>query len=159
MSRVKNLETRLTSVQSELELSTFLNKGVLQTNSELKLRIVELERENDVLRTAESRLAQTEDELEVCERRLKEREEELLEEVEREREEREKAEDERDAWRGRVERLREWYEGGRGLLVGVDREVKAGGSVSPLSSCTTGRMVIDRNHQSSHQMNEAKSEG
>ena len=112
MSRVKNLETRLTSVQSELELSTFLNKGVLQTNSELKLRIVELERENDVLRTAESRLAQTEDELEVCERRLKEREEELLEEVEREREEREKAEDERDAWRGRVERLREWYEGG-----------------------------------------------
>lgn len=54
----------ISTVESELELSTFLNKGILAANSEHKLRIAELEAENEVLRTAESKLASMEDELE-----------------------------------------------------------------------------------------------
>jgi hypothetical protein len=64
--------TQLIEAQRELELSTFLNKGVLQSNSEFKLRIAELEQENSVLRVAESRLARTEDKAELAERRAKE---------------------------------------------------------------------------------------
>ena len=71
MSR-KALEVQLSEAQRELELSTFLNKGVLQSNSEFKLRIAELEQENTVLRKAESRLAKTEDRAEAAEKRVKE---------------------------------------------------------------------------------------
>ena len=74
MSRPKerDLLTQISQLKSELELSAFLNKGVLQTNSEYKLRIVELERENAVLRVAESRLARTEDRLEAAEEKVRE---------------------------------------------------------------------------------------
>lgn len=57
-----SLQEQLTKARNELELSTFLNKGVLQTNSEQKLRIAELEVENDALRKAESLLTKTEEE-------------------------------------------------------------------------------------------------
>lgn len=68
---------QLAEAQRELELSTFLNKGVLQSNSEFKLRIAELQQENTVLRAAESRLALTEDKAELAERRAKEAQEEV----------------------------------------------------------------------------------
>ena len=81
----RDLQSQVATLQNEIELSTFLNKGVLQTNSEYKLKIVELERENAVLRVAESRLSRTEDRLEILEKRLREaqfREAQLEEEIE-----------------------------------------------------------------------------
>ena len=69
----RDLASKISTLSAELELATFLNKGVLQTNSEYKVRIVELERENAVLRVAESRLARTEDRLAVAEKQLRER--------------------------------------------------------------------------------------
>ena len=78
----------ISAIREELELSTFLNKGVLQSNSELKLRIVELERENRTLRLAESALASAEDRLETAEKRVRQLEGELADR-ERELEERE----------------------------------------------------------------------
>ncbi|WRT70269.1 uncharacterized protein IL334_007264 [Kwoniella shivajii] len=72
MSRqsIASLESQLSSANHELELATFLNKGILQTNTEYKLRIAELEAENLILRKAESRLSRTEDKLEKSERDL-----------------------------------------------------------------------------------------
>lgn len=60
----------LSALRHELELSTFLNKGLLQNSSELKVRITELERENKVLRRAESKLAEVEDQLDAAQRRV-----------------------------------------------------------------------------------------
>jgi chromosome segregation ATPase len=60
----------LTTLRTELELSTFLNKGILQSNAELKARIAELEAENAALRSSESQLSRTEDALEVAEKRV-----------------------------------------------------------------------------------------
>lgn len=62
MGKQSTLQEQLSKARNELELSTFLNKGVLQTNSEQKLRIAELEVENAALRKAESLLANTEEE-------------------------------------------------------------------------------------------------
>ncbi|WWC71977.1 uncharacterized protein I206_105936 [Kwoniella pini CBS 10737] len=58
------LENQLSTIKHELELATFLNKGILQTNTEYKLRIAELENENLILSKAESKLSTIEDELE-----------------------------------------------------------------------------------------------
>ena len=69
----RDLFSQVSALSAELELATFLNKGVLLSNSEYKVRIVELERENAVLRVAESRLARTEDRLAVAEKQLRER--------------------------------------------------------------------------------------
>ncbi|CAK9782363.1 unnamed protein product [Cutaneotrichosporon oleaginosum] len=60
----------ISKLQKELELSGFLNKGVLSTNKEQKARIAELEDENAVLRTTESKLAELEDKYEAQEKRL-----------------------------------------------------------------------------------------
>jgi hypothetical protein len=76
-SQLSDARSHLAEAQRELELSTFLNKGVLQSNSEFKLRVAELEQENAVLRVAESRLARTEDKVELAERRAKSIAEEL----------------------------------------------------------------------------------
>ncbi|KAL1412720.1 hypothetical protein Q8F55_000467 [Vanrija albida] len=106
------LADQLAALRNELELSTFLNKGVLQSNAEHKLRIAELEAENGALRAAESRLAATEDALEAAEARLT-----ALEEAKRRLGERRDAalsrevglrraaEGERDAWRRHCEAL------------------------------------------------------
>ncbi|WWD03618.1 hypothetical protein V865_001673 [Kwoniella europaea PYCC6329] len=66
MSRqhLTKLESQISSLKHELELATFLNKGILQTNTEYKLRIAELESENIILSKAESKLSEIEDELE-----------------------------------------------------------------------------------------------
>ncbi len=123
-------QSQINSLKSELELSTFLNKGVLQSNSEYKLRIVELERENSVLRVAESRLARTEDRLEVAEKR-----------VEKEVRERMRVEEDNVGLRGEIEVLKERVERMDGLerkfeairrLVVVE-DVKAGSSVVSVS--------------------------
>lgn len=74
------LQDHIARLESELELSKFLNKGVLQTNIEYKARIVDLEYENDVLRKAESRLASTEEQLEQAQARAEKLEERLIEE-------------------------------------------------------------------------------
>ena len=66
-----DLHSQVETLTSELELSTFLNKGILQSNSEYKLRITELERENAVLRAAERRLTATEDALESADKRCR----------------------------------------------------------------------------------------
>ena len=113
MSRPKDLRNQISSLHSELELSTFLNKGILQANQEQKIRIVELERENAVLRVAESTLARTEDALEVAEKALRERDEERTdweEEVNKEENEREKAEKERDMWKFRYEKMKDGWQ-------------------------------------------------
>ncbi|KAK8853180.1 hypothetical protein IAR55_003882 [Kwoniella newhampshirensis] len=116
MSRqtITTLESQLSSTNHELELATFLNKGILQTNTEYKLRIAELESENIILRKAESRLAKTEDQLELFEKRLEELEaekegwqEDMDEEIRR----REGLERERDEWEARYWSLRDRLEG------------------------------------------------
>ncbi|KAK6909445.1 hypothetical protein I203_103463 [Kwoniella mangroviensis CBS 8507] len=65
------LESQISSLKHELELATFLNKGILQTNTEYKLRIAELESENEILSKAESKLSKTEDELEVTQKQYR----------------------------------------------------------------------------------------
>lgn len=77
---VHQLQDLVQKLESELELSKFLNKGVLQTNLEYKARIADLEYENDVLRKAESRLAATEEDLEQAIARAEQLEERLIEE-------------------------------------------------------------------------------
>lgn len=131
-ARQKELEARVASLRSELELSAFLNKGVLQTNSELKLRIVELEQENAALRTAESRLARTEDKLEAAERRMEKREREWEiaqrqweERLQRESELREGLEVERDEIRDEMEKWRFAWEGARKAMASLDAMDKA----------------------------------
>lgn len=123
----RDLHIQISTLKSELELSTFLNKGVLQTNSEYKLRIVELERENAVLRVAESRLARTEDRLEAAEQRA-EKEGRERTRLEEEREEWRKQRDlsgwQAKSWRGALERANSKLEGiGR---LSVPEEVKEG---------------------------------
>lgn len=119
MSRHKpqELHTQISTLKSELELSTFLNKGVLQTNSEYKLRIVELERENTVLRVAESRLSRTEDRLDAAEKR-----------VEKEEGERRRVEEESESWKRRWERLNRKLEGIRAMVVMEESEGELGPS-------------------------------
>ena len=124
--RPKDLHAQISTLTSELELSTFLNKGVLQTNSEYKIRIVELERENAVLRIAESRLARTEDRLEAAEKRLREMdkaEREWEEEMQKELGLREVVERESDVWREKYERLKEGWDGTRSFMERVEGQV------------------------------------
>ncbi|OXG17935.1 hypothetical protein C367_04745 [Cryptococcus neoformans Ze90-1] len=99
-STISSLESQLSTATHELELATFLNKGILQTNTEYKLRIAELESENNILRKAETRLAGTEDALEDAEKRIKVLEEERdvwEEELETAKENMESAERDKDA--------------------------------------------------------------
>ncbi|WOO82003.1 uncharacterized protein LOC62_04G005506 [Vanrija pseudolonga] len=127
-------QDQIASLRSELELSTFLNKGVLQSNAEHKLRIAELEAENATLRTAESKLAATEDALEAAEqrvagleeakRRLGERREAALA---REVDLRRAAEEERDVWKARFVALASAADRAR-LLLDV---AVAGGEAGP----------------------------
>lgn len=77
---VLQLQDLVSKLENELELSKFLNKGVLQTNLEYKTRIADLEYENDVLRKAESRLAATEEDLEQAIAKAEALEERLVEE-------------------------------------------------------------------------------
>jgi len=113
MARQKDRDlAEISRLSSELELSTFLNKGVLQTNSEYKLRIVELERENAVLRVAESRLARTEDRLEAVEKKL-----------EGEREGRRVVEGEREELRERLARAERRLEAIGKLAIREDQNV------------------------------------
>ena len=107
-----SLESQISTLKNELQLSTFLNKGILQTNTEHTLRIAELEHENEVLRSAERRLASTEDVLEDVERHVKELERErrdwrvTLREIEKE----------RDEWKARCERLTRTWEASVGMM-------------------------------------------
>lgn len=112
----KRAEAKLAKLQQELELSAFLNKGILQSNQEYKVRIAELEAENGVLRTCESKLAaledayseqekivrRSEDAVAGAKRRAEMAKREVGEEVER----RAHAEAEAKRWRGKYERLR-----------------------------------------------------
>ncbi|WVQ73031.1 hypothetical protein IAR50_002594 [Cryptococcus sp. DSM 104548] len=105
-SHISFLENQLSTTTHELELATFLNKGILQTNTEHKLRIAELESENSILRTAEGKLGDTEDLLEEREKEM----DELRGEVERSEEQRERMEAEVEKereLRGRAERERD----------------------------------------------------
>lgn len=77
---VLQLQDLVAKLENELELSKFLNKGVLQTNLEYKARIADLEYENDVLRKAESRLAATEEDLERAVAKAEALEDRLVEE-------------------------------------------------------------------------------
>lgn len=134
-----SVQDQLASLRNELELSTFLNKGVLQSNAEHKLRIAELEAENATLRTAESKLAATEDALEAAEQRIAD-----LEEAKRRLAERREAalarevglrraaEEERDVWKGRFAALAGAAERARGLLdIAVTAEA---GPSTPMSA-------------------------
>ena len=62
----------IAKLQSDLEYSAFLNKGVLQTNAEYKIRIAELEAENKALRRSERQLTRVEDEMESAQKLLQE---------------------------------------------------------------------------------------
>ncbi|WVR00248.1 hypothetical protein IAU59_007390 [Kwoniella sp. CBS 9459] len=112
MSRaaIASLESQLSTATHELELATFLNKGILQTNTEYKLRIAELESENVILQKAESRLSKTEDKLEEVEKRLRA----ILAEKgdwqvarTRDLQERDKILQDRDEWEARYRALRQ----------------------------------------------------
>ncbi|WWD19597.1 hypothetical protein CI109_104059 [Kwoniella shandongensis] len=127
MSRqtISSLESQLSSTNHELELATFLNKGILQTNTEYKLRIAELESENLILRKAESRLAKTEDRLEVAQKRVEELEVDM-EDLERE----------RDEWEARYWSLRDRL----GAVLADESDMKRsseGGEVQPTNTHST----------------------
>lgn len=114
------LQARIDYLSHELEMYTFVNKGVLQSNNEYKLRIAELERENAVLSTAERNLTATEDALEACERALKDLEKErdaLAFRLKREEIARKGAERERDIWKG-------WFEDLEGAWGVADKAMK-----------------------------------
>lgn len=70
----RDLERQLHDLSKELELSTFINKGAIFENREMKVQLADLKAENAVLRTTEKRLTETEAMLETCQQRLKERE-------------------------------------------------------------------------------------
>lgn len=118
--RASDMQDALAKAQHELELSTFLNKGILQSNAEYKLRIAELEKQNILLRAAEKRLSSTEDALETCEQRLKTAEMERNAAVKEARRIAERVaglEQERDGWKARFEAVREYW---KSLLRGMD---------------------------------------
>ncbi|KAK1922144.1 hypothetical protein DB88DRAFT_497334 [Papiliotrema laurentii] len=118
--RASDMQDALAKAQHELELSTFLNKGILQSNAEYKLRIAELEKQNILLRAAEKRLSSTEDALETCEQRLKTAEMERNAAVREARRIAERVaglEQERDGWKARFEAVREYW---KSLLRGMD---------------------------------------
>jgi chromosome segregation ATPase len=58
---------------SQRDLEAILDKGLLQTHSEQKQRITELERSNAILHTVEDRLSALEDEMEVVKSQLAEK--------------------------------------------------------------------------------------
>ncbi len=110
-------DTLYSKLQKELELSTFLNKGVLQSNEEQKIRIIELEKQNKALLIAEGQLSTTEDELEAVRKELKDLQDTARKsqrswqnDMQVEVKAREKAEDERDEWKRRFEMLRAGFE-------------------------------------------------
>ncbi|ORY33480.1 hypothetical protein BCR39DRAFT_303308 [Naematelia encephala] len=127
MSGRRSLQDEVSSLKSELELSAFLNKGVLQTNSENKLRIAELQRENAVLRTAEARLSRTEDALETARAQLARHEasiQDLEDELKGEASARSVIERERDEWRNKFKRVLERSREYMGLVEALDVEIK-----------------------------------
>jgi DNA repair exonuclease SbcCD ATPase subunit len=77
MSR-EDLKGEIRALRNEVELSTYINKGAIVENKELKSRVSELERENVALRTTERRLTETEEKLEDCEQTIKDQEREIL---------------------------------------------------------------------------------
>lgn len=77
MSR-EDLKGEIRALRNEVELSTYINKGAIVENKELKSRVTELERENVALRTTERRLTETEEKLEDCEQTIKDQEREIL---------------------------------------------------------------------------------
>jgi len=138
---VPDLHTQISTLTSELELSTFLNKGILQSNSEYKLRITELERENAVLRAAERRLTATEDALESADKRCRElgKEVGMLErELDREREGRKRWEKGEEAWRGRWEGLKGVW---GALSQGVEECLRDGSGLAETSARATRGQV------------------
>ena len=115
--------SRVAELQTQLEYSAFMTKGVLQTNTELRLQIAELEQQNAALHVAESRLSDVEDQLEEVENRLREKEAELLEwkkqksdhrkELRVEVQARKAAERERDEWKEMLTTFKEFLEDGK----------------------------------------------
>lgn len=118
----------------EINLLTFLNKGILQSNAEQKLRIAELEQENKVLNNVETRLAEKEDQLEAAQDKMRSDREKVrskMKEYEgllyqeraeraKEREGREKAEKELQSLRRQLARMEEKNQLVReGLLSGM----------------------------------------
>lgn len=131
MSRKNDLHNQISSLNNELELSTLLNKGALQDNKELKLRVLELERENTALRVAESKLARTEDRLEEVERLIKEKDQELrrvISELQEEKNARWKVESEELGWKERWERV-------MGLMEGERQRVESEEGMGTMVSC------------------------
>lgn len=134
-------EDRIASLESELELSAFLNKGILQTNTEYKAKITQLEAENELLRSAEARLTRTEEKLEDAERKLRQTKRDLEEKEkawrlkERQRRAREdergrmvaEVELESQEWQRKFVRLAKTLEGFRGVLDSAVRDAQGGG--------------------------------
>lgn len=58
---------------SQKDLAAILDKGLLQTHSEQRQRIIELERSNAILHTVEDKLSTIEDEMEVLKAELEEK--------------------------------------------------------------------------------------
>jgi len=124
--RVSDLQAQVSTLTQELELSTFLNKGILTTNSEHKVRIAELETENAALRAAERRLTATEDALEEAEKKCRAYERERIaweREVEKERQARVGVEKELEEAKGRLEDLDAYW---RSVREGLDARLGYG---------------------------------
>lgn len=113
MSR-KDLEKQIRELSNELTMATFISRGAISENRELKNELEELRKQNAVLRTTENRLSVTEEELENCEERVA-RKEAKIKELEkltaglqgslRE-------------WEGVRQDMRNWMKQGEALLVG-----------------------------------------
>ncbi|BEI86916.1 hypothetical protein CcaverHIS002_0702620 [Cutaneotrichosporon cavernicola] len=110
-------DATISRLKRDLEVSHLFNRGVLSSNQEQKDRIVELEAENAILRTTESKLAALEEAFEEQEKRTQRAENVLadarrraascLKSLKNAEEGRELAERDAAYWRGRSECLAE----------------------------------------------------
>lgn len=137
MSR-KDLDKQIRELSNELTMATFISRGAIQENRELKSEIDELRKQNTALRTTERRLTTTEDQLEKCQERLRS-EEARVRELERLTGE---LQSRLREWEGTPQDLRRWMEQGQAILnrgMMVDTDKQPGPSVS--LSCQTDRSM------------------
>ncbi|WVR07719.1 hypothetical protein IAU60_004761 [Kwoniella sp. DSM 27419] len=154
MPRPTAVEAELASARHELQLAIFLNKGILQSNTEQSLRITELEAENAILRKAESRLSKTEDKLEEAEKELSEAiaaQEELVREQNGLLHDRMKVEGVAKSWESRYWNLKRTIEAA--LAQDAELDQVAGRDPEPSASTSRrgrGRPPIARGRESDH---------
>lgn len=145
----KDLERQVHDLIKELEMSTFIGKGAMAENRELKDQLAELQAQNTVLRTTERRLTETENELEKTQELLEKKEarikqmENMVKRLQRDLAESVDANKRADQW---LDNLDQFVQREKGLRVGNLKRPgpgDAGPSVSLQNYSHTQMRVID----------------